>query len=63
MAEHKQWLGLFARSWSEWVTVETAINMYIDWICLQEPTPFYVLTALGSASQGHGGDVLSVVAP
>jgi hypothetical protein len=46
MAEHKQRLGLFARSWPEWITAETAIHMDIDWICLKEPNFFYVLTAL-----------------
>jgi hypothetical protein len=44
--EHKHRLGIFARSWPEWVTVETAINMDIDWICLKEPTLFDVLTAI-----------------
>jgi hypothetical protein len=45
--EHKHRFGLLARSWPEWVTVETAINMDIDWVCLKEPNVFDVLTRLG----------------
>jgi hypothetical protein len=44
--EHRHRLGIFARSWPEWVTVETAIKMDIDWICLKEPTFFDVLNVL-----------------
>jgi hypothetical protein len=46
LSEHKQRLGIFARSWSEWITVETAINMEIYCICLKRLHLFNVLTKL-----------------
>jgi hypothetical protein len=28
--------GILARSWPEWLTIDSILNMYITWICLQD---------------------------
>jgi hypothetical protein len=37
--------GLFARDWPEWISVETAFHLDLDWVCLKE-SPFVAKLAL-----------------
>jgi hypothetical protein len=38
--------GILARTWAEWITVETAFNLELEWICLQESTFFKALSSI-----------------
>jgi hypothetical protein len=38
--------GIFARTWPEWLTVETAFNLELEWICLHYITFVKVISDL-----------------
>lgn len=38
--------GIFARTWPNWLTAETAFNLELEWICLQDNNFVEVLSEL-----------------
>jgi hypothetical protein len=44
--ELKKHGGNFVRMWPEWIPVETAFNLELEWLCLQETTHLEALSSL-----------------
>jgi hypothetical protein len=36
VVKNKMACGILARSWPEWLTIDTILNISITWICLQD---------------------------
>jgi hypothetical protein len=38
VGESEKTCGIFAKAWPEWLTMESAFDMHLEWMCVQEAT-------------------------